>query len=239
LVKKKKKSKKEKAEKSPRFSRKKKKKKVPIFGVDLAELVLKEKRNTYLPVIIEKTVAYLDDSGLDVEGIFRISPRITDINALVKQINDQGMEEIDLFQQRNPHLVAGLMKKWFRELPDPILTFELYTCFIAIWSITDPTVRLAKTREILKMLPEPNGALVQFMLDFLARVARHSKENKMTVSNIATIFGPIFMRCDLDIEEFISESSIVCDIIRELIEQRAFLFGDEYVDPSFTVTNNL
>eukprot|EP01114_Cavostelium_apophysatum_P021600 TRINITY_DN7585_c0_g1_i1.p1 TRINITY_DN7585_c0_g1~~TRINITY_DN7585_c0_g1_i1.p1 ORF type:complete len:459 (-),score=137.02 TRINITY_DN7585_c0_g1_i1:36-1412(-) len=211
--------------------KKKKKKKVKPFGVDLEIVLEAEGRDTFLPIIIEKTVEYLDLEGMETEGIFRISPRHAELLALCKLL-DKGID-VDLHQYKDPHLIAGLMKKWFRELPDPLLTFELYTCFIAIWEIKDEAVRTSKLRAILGMLPDCNRGLVQYMLDYLARVSRHAQNNKMNTSNLATIFGPIFLRSDIFFDEIISESSTVCAITKDLIEKRAELFHDAAaVEPS-------
>jgi hypothetical protein len=38
---------------------------------------------------------------------------------------DNGVE-VDLNECKNVHTVAGLLKLWLREMPEPILTFELY-----------------------------------------------------------------------------------------------------------------
>ena len=36
----------------------------------------------------------------------------------------------DLSDQ-DPHVCASLLKQYLRELPEPLLTFELYECFLA------------------------------------------------------------------------------------------------------------
>lgn len=40
-------------------------------------------------------------------------------------------KKVDLATVINPHTVAGLLKVFFRELPEPLLTFELYDAFLA------------------------------------------------------------------------------------------------------------
>ena len=48
-------------------------------------------------------------------------------------------------------------------VPDPLLTYELYTCFIAIWKIKDEEIRTEKLKAIIKMLPMTNDRLVQYV----------------------------------------------------------------------------
>jgi len=61
--------------------------------------------------------------GLDTEGIFRLSGR----KMLIEQIResaDQGVK-IVLNASTDAHSVAGVLKLWFRELPDPLISLEM------------------------------------------------------------------------------------------------------------------
>jgi hypothetical protein len=51
---------------------------------------------------------------------------------------DKG-EDVDLSQELDPHAVAGLLKLYFRDLPEPLMTFELYPWFIASMSTPFPS----------------------------------------------------------------------------------------------------
>ena len=61
--------------------------------------------------------------------MFRLCGSRAEIDELKKQF-DKGNNKIDL-SEYSIHSVAGLLKLYLRELPEPILTFELYDCFIA------------------------------------------------------------------------------------------------------------
>lgn len=91
----------------------------------LKKILEAENRQTFLPVIVEKAVEYIDTEviilgneltiqGLDLEGIFRISARLTELQNVCKMIDDGA--EINFYEfTKDPHLVAALLKKWFRE----------------------------------------------------------------------------------------------------------------------------
>ena len=66
---------------------------------------------------------------LKLEGLFRVSGSLTD----VKMIKDQYLKgkKVDLDKVADPHTVAGVLKIFFRESKDPLLTFELYDCWVA------------------------------------------------------------------------------------------------------------
>ncbi|XP_026528432.1 protein FAM13A isoform X4 [Notechis scutatus] len=45
-------------------------------------------------------------------------------------------------------------------------------------------------RDLLRQMPETHYCLLKYLCHFLKRVAEHHSENKMNVSNLATVFGP-------------------------------------------------
>lgn len=94
----------------------------------------------------------------------------------------------------NPLDVASLLKQFFRELPDPILTSSLRRSFVqCALRLDDPT----RTRAVLLLcllLPTSNLATLRYAMCFLQRVAMMSAENKMDVSNLAICFAPNLLR---------------------------------------------
>src|SRR5690348_5531490 len=67
--------------------------------------------------------------GVEVEGLFRISSNAQHLAELMERF-DTG-EDVDVMQIEEHHLVAGMLKQYFLQLPEPLLTFELYDCFLA------------------------------------------------------------------------------------------------------------
>lgn len=139
------------------------------------------------------------------------------------KIIDEG-KEYD-FTGENPHMVASILKKYLRELPDALLTCELYPCFIISWGEDfSESVRIKKLKDILDMLPQVNKDLVEYLLDFLAKVGARSQQNKMTPQNLSTIFAPILLRSSSKPEETIEETTTTCKISQSMIENRRLLF---------------
>jgi hypothetical protein len=65
-----------------------------------------------IPPIITKTIAYLDQNALEVEGIFRLSGSANKIES-IKDEFDLGLE-VDLATVEDPHVVSGLLKQYLR-----------------------------------------------------------------------------------------------------------------------------
>ncbi|MDP2438532.1 MAG: hypothetical protein Q8P67_22540 [archaeon] len=158
------------------------------FGVPLSKLL---KRNrlpaTSIPHIVRDTVMALTPS-LDEEGIFRKSGSAL-LVAQCRSEYDSGRSP-DLSTNRDPHAIAGLLKLWLRELPEPLLTFELFQPFLDTLGLATPAAKIEATKKLLKRLPQENLTLIEFLLPFLRTVSDKSASNLMTASNLATVFGP-------------------------------------------------
>lgn len=61
---------------------------------------------------------------MNEEGLFRISGSSSKIKKL-KNAFDAGIVNIEEYY-RDAHTIAGVLKCYLRELPEPLLTFELY-----------------------------------------------------------------------------------------------------------------
>ena len=66
---------------------------------------------------------------LSVEGIFRKNGNIRRLKELTDAI-DRDPSSVDLTQD-NAVQLAALLKKFLRELPDPLMTFKLHRLWVA------------------------------------------------------------------------------------------------------------
>jgi len=83
-----------------------------------------------LPPFVLQAMDYLDEHCLNVEGIFRLSPKKTDEDEVI-QVLEQNLRAVINYEKYEIHLPASLLKLYLRELPDPLLTYEQYGMFIA------------------------------------------------------------------------------------------------------------
>uniref|UniRef100_A0A673AN35 Rho GTPase activating protein 1 n=1 Tax=Sphaeramia orbicularis TaxID=375764 RepID=A0A673AN35_9TELE len=122
-----------------------------------------------------------------IEGIFRRSANVT----LVKdvQLRYNSGAAVDFREMEDVHLAAVILKTFLRELPEPLLTYQLYNDIVNFTSVSsDSQVMVMKT--LLESLPEENYASLRYLITFLAQVSANSEINKMTNSNLAVVFGP-------------------------------------------------
>lgn len=86
--------------------------------------------------------------------------------------------------------LASLLKQFFREMPEPLLTLRLRDSFLTCYDISDVQQRLSAVFLLCLLLPERNLAILRYLTAFLHRVADNSDQNKMNISNIAVCFAP-------------------------------------------------
>ncbi|KAI1824374.1 hypothetical protein F4861DRAFT_506608 [Xylaria intraflava] len=168
----------------------------PVFGVLLSRLY--ERDQYAVPMVVHQCIQAVDLYGLAVEGIYRLSGSAMHVNKLKSLFDtDQDSQILDF---RNPenffhdvNSVAGLLKQFLRDLPDPLLTSENYMAFIEAAKHDDDIVRRDSMHAIINGLPDPNYATLRALALHLQRVTQNSAVNRMNSQNLAIVFGPTLM----------------------------------------------
>ncbi|KAL2065434.1 hypothetical protein VTL71DRAFT_3104 [Oculimacula yallundae] len=166
----------------------------PVFGLSLEQLF--ERDNSAVPMVVYQCIQAVDLFGLEVEGIYRLSGTTSHVNK-IKAIFDNDASQVDFRDPANffhdVNSVAGLLKQFFRDLPDPLLTSEHYPGFIEAARNEDDIVRRDSLHAIINSLPDPNYATLRALTLHLHRVQENSPSNRMNASNLAIVFGPTLM----------------------------------------------
>ncbi|KAA0723462.1 GTPase-activating protein 1 CDC42 [Triplophysa tibetana] len=156
------------------------------FGVPLSTLRNMAANSEGIPQVMFATIGFLQQHSLQTEGIFRRSANVSLVKD-IKQKYNSGEEVI--FSQEDVHLAAVILKTFLRELPEPLLTFQLYNDIINFHNV-DSRSQAETIRTMLMSLPEENYAVLRFLIKFLAQVSAESEVNKMNNANLAVVFGP-------------------------------------------------
>eukprot|EP00033_Pygsuia_biforma_P003262 GCRY01003575.1.p1 GENE.GCRY01003575.1~~GCRY01003575.1.p1 ORF type:complete len:272 (+),score=42.69 GCRY01003575.1:228-1043(+) len=189
-----------------------------IFGESLQA---QEKKGA-VPRFLKKILRLLNtEESLHTEGIFRTNADSAVVEHLKKVISKGGDVEL---QRYNPHVWANLLKLYFRELPEPLLTFRLFNDFIAPFHYsTDFNVRLSQIRHTLHQLPETHFAVCSVLMLYLCRVVEYSDFNRMNAANLGIVFGPNLL-WPVSEDLSIDDSHNVNSVIQYLIEYYDFMF---------------
>ncbi|KAI5845480.1 hypothetical protein BZA05DRAFT_145714 [Tricharina praecox] len=165
----------------------------PIFGVSLDDLFARD--DLLIPKVIEECIQAVELYGLDVEGIYRLSGDKKHVDQIkIMFDNDQNLDfrrPEDFFHDVNS--VASVLKQFLMELPDPVITNELYAQFIGASKIDDPVSRRDALHGLINQLPDPNYAILRRLILHLHAVQQHANTNRMNTGNLAICFGPTLM----------------------------------------------
>uniref|UniRef100_A0A8D0L6G6 Rho-GAP domain-containing protein n=1 Tax=Sphenodon punctatus TaxID=8508 RepID=A0A8D0L6G6_SPHPU len=160
-----------------------------VFGLSLQELHQEGLSKDGIPVIVRDIVEYLAQHGLTQEGLFRVNGNLKMVEQL--RLKYESGKEVDLAKDGDVSSAASLLKLFLRELPEGVITSALHPRFIQLYQDSRNDVqRDSSLKELLTELPGDHYCLLKYLCQFLRRVAEHHTENRMNVSNLATVFGP-------------------------------------------------
>ncbi|KAJ7207290.1 LIM domain-containing protein [Mycena haematopus] len=178
-------------------------KKKGVFGVPLEFLVEREGSDSLLgatpetlrvPSFIDDIISAMRQMDMSVEGIFRKNGHIGKLKTLAQEI-DRDASSVDLTTE-NPLQLAALLKKFLRELPDPLMTFKLHRLFIATQSFSGEADRRRILHLVSLMLPKSHRDTMEVLFVFLKWVASFAHMidtrtgSKMDLGNLATVICP-------------------------------------------------
>uniref|UniRef100_A0A3P8SPI7 ABR activator of RhoGEF and GTPase n=1 Tax=Amphiprion percula TaxID=161767 RepID=A0A3P8SPI7_AMPPE len=168
------------------------KKQSGVFGVKI-NVVTKRERSK-VPYIVRQCIEEVEKRGIDEVGIYRISGVATDIQALKLAFDTNTKDILVMLSDMDINAIAGTLKLYFRELPEPLLTDRLYPAFMEGIALSDPAAKENCMMHLLRSLPDPNLMTFLTLLEHLKRVADKEPVNKMSLHNLATVFGPTLLR---------------------------------------------
>uniref|UniRef100_A0A2K5HSS5 Active breakpoint cluster region-related protein n=1 Tax=Colobus angolensis palliatus TaxID=336983 RepID=A0A2K5HSS5_COLAP len=168
------------------------KKQTGVFGVKIS--VVTKRERSKVPYIVRQCVEEVEKRGIEEVGIYRISGVATDIQALKAVFDANNKDILLMLSDMDINAIAGTLKLYFRELPEPLLTDRLYPAFMEGIALSDPAAKENCMMHLLRSLPDPNLITFLFLLEHLKRVAEKEPINKMSLHNLATVFGPTLLR---------------------------------------------
>ncbi|KAM4862402.1 LOW QUALITY PROTEIN: rho GTPase-activating protein 17-like [Urocitellus parryii] len=198
----------------------------PAFGTPLEEHMKRIGREIALP--IEACVMLLLETGMKEEGLFRIGAGASKLKKL-KAALDCSTSHLDEFYS-DPHAVAGALKSYLRELPEPLMTFNLYEEWTQVASVQDQDKKLQDLWRTCQKLPPQNFVNFRYLIKFLAKLAQTSDINKMTPSNIAIVLGPnlLWAKNEGTLAEMAAATSVhVVAVIEPIIQHADWFFPEE------------
>ncbi|XP_032594366.1 active breakpoint cluster region-related protein isoform X2 [Drosophila grimshawi] len=166
-----------------------------LFGAKMSQVLKREKRD--IPFIISACIREVERRGMLEVGCYRVSGSASDLAKLKKAFESDAYEAEQLLREVDIHSVTGILKTFLRELPEALFSDLLYPRFFETFSAFSNNNEATRINELLKVyeeLPPANKASINMILDHLIRVHEKEGDNKMSLHNLAMVFGPTLLR---------------------------------------------
>ncbi|CAL1291980.1 unnamed protein product [Larinioides sclopetarius] len=189
------------------------------------------------PLFVEKCIKFIEEEGLDSEGIYRVPGNRAHVDLLFQKFDEDpsiSIRELDI----PVNAVATALKDFFsKRLPPlipPCLMNELTEISGASYSssgIQDKSCRLFTLRDLLKKLPTCNFEILKFVFQHFVKVADNCRLNSMDSKNLAICWWPTLLPLEFsDMMMFERMRPHLEDSVQTMIDQFRFLFcGEEEV----------
>ncbi|KAF6371391.1 Rho GTPase activating protein 12 [Rhinolophus ferrumequinum] len=162
-----------------------------VFGANLANLCQRE--NGTVPKFVKLCIEHVEEYGLDIDGIYRVSGNLAVIQKLRFAVNHDEKLDLNDSKWEDIHVITGALKMFFRELPEPLFTFNHFNDFVNAIK-QEPRQRVAAVKDLIKQLPKPNQDTMQILFRHLKRVIENGEKNRMTYQSVAIVFGPTLLK---------------------------------------------
>lgn len=181
-----------------------------VFGCRLDALCHRE--HGTVPKFVRLCIEAVNERGLDVDGIYRVSGNLSIIQKLrfivdreravttdgrylfPEQLSQEEKLDLNDSEWDDIHVITGALKMFFRELPEPLIPFSMFDEFVSAVQIPDLSERIQTMKNLVGNLPESNYHTLKYIVCHLNSVRDQSEKNRMTTQNIGIVFGPTLMR---------------------------------------------
>ncbi|KAM9671317.1 rho GTPase-activating protein 12 isoform 10-T18 [Trichechus inunguis] len=193
-----------------------------VFGSNLANLCQRE--NGTVPKFVKLCIAHVEEHGLNVDGIYRVSGNLAVIQKLRFAVNHDEKLDLNDSKWEDIHVITGALKMFFRELPEPLFTFNHFNDFVNAIK-QEPRQRVAAVKDLIKQLPKPNQDTMQILFRHLKRVIENGEKNRMTCQSIAIVFGPTLLRPEKETGNIAVHTVYQNQIVELILLELSSIFG--------------
>uniref|UniRef100_A0AAQ5Z2Y1 Rho GTPase activating protein 12 n=1 Tax=Amphiprion ocellaris TaxID=80972 RepID=A0AAQ5Z2Y1_AMPOC len=163
-----------------------------VFGCSLTSLCQRE--NTSVPNFVKMCIDHVENTGLSIDGLYRVSGNLAVIQKLRFAVNHDEKVDLNDSKWEDIHVTTGALKMFFRELPEPLFTYGSFNDFVNGPLHRYTIQRVNSVKDLIKKLPKPNHDTMQVLFKHLRRVIDHGEANRMTTQSVAIVFGPTLLR---------------------------------------------
>ncbi|EFP75423.2 uncharacterized protein PGTG_00754 [Puccinia graminis f. sp. tritici CRL 75-36-700-3] len=201
-----------------------------LFGNDLIAQARAE--NKLVPSVVTKCIEAVEEQGLNFEGIYRKTGGMSSVKMIQNCFErGQSMNFNDLDKFNDISAITSTLKNYFRQLPNPLFTFELHEAFVTVATMAQENIRLEALERVIYQLPAVHFETLKVLMNHLSKIEKQSEHNKMTSQNLGVIFGPTLLRSSNPHRQF-SDMPFTAKIVELTVLNRPLLFRKPFGAPS-------
>ncbi|XP_072251210.1 arf-GAP with Rho-GAP domain, ANK repeat and PH domain-containing protein 3 isoform X2 [Leuresthes tenuis] len=170
-----------------------------------------------IPIIVDSCIAFITQYGLGHEGIYRKNGAKSRIRLLMEEFRKDARNVKLRIGDHFIEDVTDVLKRFFREIDDPIFMAELHPLWQAAAKILQRCLRLDRYKEIIRSLPRVNRMTLAALIGHLYRVQKCAGLNQMCTKNLSLLFAPSLFQTDGKGEHEVK-------IVEDLIDNYLYVF---------------
>ncbi|XP_042891551.1 rho GTPase-activating protein 26-like isoform X17 [Penaeus japonicus] len=166
-----------------------------------------------------RAIAMLESRGLEDQGLYRlvgVSSKVSKLLALGLDRRKAEKLMLDDPAEWEVKTITSAIKQYFRNLPEPLMTYKLHSAFIAAAKQDRLFQRVNEIHSLVHKLPKTNFTVLKTLVQHLVNVSSKSEKNLMTVSNLGVCFGPTLLRPEEETVAAIMDIKF-CNIVVEIL----------------------
>ncbi|KAM6218380.1 rho GTPase-activating protein 28 [Rhynchocyon petersi] len=209
-----------------------------IFGVPLTVLLDNDRKKdpgVKVPLVLQKFFEKVEESGLESEGIFRLSGCTAKVKQYREELDTKFNADKFKWDKMCHREAAVMLKAFFRELPTSLFPVEYIPAFIMLME-RGPHIKVQfqALHLMIMALPDANRDTAQALMTFFNKVIANESKNRMSMWNISTVMAPnlFFSRSKHSDYEELRLANTAAHIIRLMLKYQKILWKV----PSFLIT---
>ncbi|EGD73087.1 hypothetical protein PTSG_04801 [Salpingoeca rosetta] len=184
-----------------------------MFGVPLEGQMHTGKE---VPIVIEKCIQALESGkGLKTSHLYVQMGNVSRVRVLQAELL---MDPNKTLEGQDAHVVATLLKRYFAELPEPLVPFAWYDRFIAAALLPTEAEQVAELDRLVPQLPPQRQKIMEVLLAHLGRVLGNYKSTKVDAEALGKAWGHLFlMPAPREMGKAAVEHAAQCNAVKLLI----------------------
>lgn len=181
--------------------------------------------------VIELCVCCLLEKGLYEEGLLRVGCAGSKLRRFRSAIDANVIVPPFPAEYQDVHVIAGVLKSYLRDLPDPLLTYQLYNEFVSAAQRPTEDKRKKSILNAVNQLPTGHYLNLRYLTKFLSILATKQQHNKMSSQNIAIVMSPNLLwppdSIETDYVQKVNSAAAINTIVELLVSDWSFFFEGE------------